>query len=304
MKLTQLRHLTAIADAGSLRQAGRDLNISQSALTKSIRLLEEELGVGLLTRQSHGVAPTAAGLALIRRAKFIETELQSARSEVQAIEDARLGNIRISASPSAAVDLLPRAILKLRQERPRVTIHIEEGIYPDVLTRVRNGEVDLAVCLVPERLDDEDLSLEILKRDVVVPAVRDKHPLTRASRLRLRDLQECDWIVFGRRGNARAVFDHMFQQEGLEPPASAIDCSSFTCALSLAESSDYVVLVPRQMFSDHRRPSSLTPLRLDVSLPAWTTGVIMRAASALSPVCQEFLQDLRMCVGAAGGAKR
>jgi DNA-binding transcriptional LysR family regulator len=298
MKLSQLRYLTAVASAGSLRQAGRDLNVSQSALTKSIRLLEEELGVTLLTRESHGVSPTTSGAALIRRAKFIETELQSARSELQAIEDARMGGIRISASPSVAIDLLPRAILELKRELPRINIHIEEGTYPDVLSRLRNGDVDMAVCLVPERIDDEDLSLDILMRDVVVPAVRDQHPLTRANKLTLRDLQDCGWIVFGRRGSARAVFDHMFQQEGLEPPASAIDCSSFTCALSLAESSDYLVLVPRQIFSDRRRTWSLTPLRLDNSLPAWTIGVIVRSGSAPSPVCLEFLRKLRECAGA------
>ncbi len=295
MKLTQLRHLTAVAQAGSLRQAGRDLDISQSAITKSIRLLEDELGVKLLVRESHGVALTASGHALTRRAKFIEVELQSARAEVQAIEDARVGDIRISASPSVAMGLLPQAVLQLKRQRPHVNIHIEEGIYPDILARVRSGDVDLAVCLVPERLDDEDLSLEILMKDVVVPAVRDNHPLTRVRRLTLGDLQERDWIVFGRRGSARAVFDHMFQQDDLEPPASAIECSSFSCALSLAESSDYLVLVPRQIFSDRRRTWSLTPLRLDVSLPAWTTGVIMRRGAARSPVCDEFLSKLREC---------
>lgn len=298
MKLAQLRHLSAIAEAGSLRQAGRNLNISQSALTKSVRLLEEELGVILLRRDSHGVAATASGDALIRRAKFIEIELQSARAEVQAIEDARIGDVRVSASPTVAVSLLPRAVLQLKSKRPRINVHIEDGIYPDVLGRVRNGDVDLALCLAPERGNEEDLSFEILMQDVVVPAVRIGHPLTKKRGLQIADLEHRDWIVFGRSGTARAVFDHMFQKEGLTPPASVIDCASFTCALSLAEGSDYLVLVPMQIFAERHRTWSLTPLNLDTPLPPWTTVAVTRAKTAPSPACEELLRELRQCAAA------
>jgi LysR family transcriptional regulator of abg operon len=304
MKLAHLRHLTAVVEAGSFRQAGRDLNISQSAITKSIRMLEDELGVTLLNRESHGVSATASGEALVRRAKFIETELQSARSEVRSIEDARIGDIRVSASPSVAMNLLPRTILRLKEKHPRITIRVEEGIYPDVLGRVRNGDVDVAICLIPERVDDDELAYEILMEDVVVPAVRSDHPLARARQLTLRDLSEHEWIVFGRRGDARAVFDHMFRQEGLRPPDSAIDCSSFTCAISLAESANYLVLVPQQIFADRRRTLSLTPLWLDVTLPSWTTGAVTRSASRPSPACEEFLRQLRVCACASEKRER
>jgi LysR family transcriptional regulator of abg operon len=295
MKLTQLRHLVAIADAGSVRQAGRNLNISQSALTKSVKLLEEELGVSLLHRESHGVSPTASAAALIRRTKFIEAELQSARSEVQLIEGARIGDVTVSASPTVAVNLLPRAVLEFKRERPQIRVHIEEGIYPDILSRVRNGDVDMAVCLLRERTDDDELTFEILMKDVVVPAVRAGHPLTKVRRLNLSDLAKREWIIFGRQGNVKAVFDHMFHEAGLEPPTSTIDCSSLTCALALAENSEYVVLVPRQIFSDRHRTWTLVPLQLQATMPSWTIGVVTRAKTQLSPACQEFLSKLRDC---------
>ena len=65
--------------------------------------------------------------------------------------------------------------------------------------------------------------------------------------------------------------------------------------MSLAESSDYLVLVPRQIFADRRRTWSLSPLRLEAPMPAWTTGAVMRAKTAASPACEEFLRQLRDC---------
>ena len=94
MKLSQLRHLVAVAEAGTIRQAAKNIHLSQSSLTKSIHLLEQYLGVELLHRASHGVTPTAAGKALIARARQIEAELREARNELDDIRGAGAGEIR------------------------------------------------------------------------------------------------------------------------------------------------------------------------------------------------------------------
>ncbi len=86
MKLSQLRHLVMVAETGTIREASRQLFLSQSSVTKSIRQLEEELGVELLHRASHGVTPTEAGLALIERARRIEAELRYARNDIDEIQ--------------------------------------------------------------------------------------------------------------------------------------------------------------------------------------------------------------------------
>ena len=93
MKLTQLRNLRAVADAGSVRQASRDLNLSQSAITKSIQMLEAELDTKLLHRASHGVSTTASGEALVARAGIIESELKNARDDIARID--RAWHIRV-----------------------------------------------------------------------------------------------------------------------------------------------------------------------------------------------------------------
>lgn len=292
MKLSQLRHLVAVAEAGTVRQAAKNLNLSQSSVTKSIQQLEAELGVALLIRGSHGVTPTPAGLALIDRAKAIEAELRHARNDIDAVQGAKSGEIRVSASPSVAMLLLPKAIHAFRRARPLVSFAIEEGVYPDVLPGLRRGELDFAICLVPEAPRDDELVFETLVKDRLVPAVRADHPLTRKGRLTLADLLDRDWVVYRRTRTGRDVVEQTFRANKLAPPARTLECASFAGALALVEQGDSITLVPTQLFADRASRPALVPLKLDSPMPPWNVAAISRARHFLSPVCQAFLDEL------------
>lgn len=293
VKLSQLRNLIAVVDAGGIREASRNLNVSQSAVTKSIKQLEDTLGVELLHRSATGVAPTAAGQALLARARVIESELRQARNDVESVRGGKSGEIWISASPTVMRSLLPRAVLSFRRKRPQVRFHIEEGVYPDVLAALRVGELDFAVCLIGERLQDDALACEILVKDRLTPTVRRDHPLSHEGALKLADLVGREWIVYRRTQTGRDIFEQTFVQNGLEPPRNTIECTSFACILSMVENSDLITLLPKRLFNEMPRGGTLTPLLMEAQMPPWNVAVIYRAMHPLSPVCEAFLSELR-----------
>jgi len=292
MKLSQLRNFVAVVEAGTVRQASRNLNLSQSSVSKSLQQLEGELGAEILQRGARGVTPTAAGKALLSRAKAIEAELRHARNDVQTIRGAEAGEIRVSASPTVAMGLLPRAIVAFKRSRPRVTFSISEEVYPDMLPAIRAGELDLAICLVPARPREESLSFVSLVKDHVVPAVRAGHPLIGARRLMLADLLDLDWIIYGRSRTGLDVFEQTFASNHLALPHSTIQCTSFACALALVENGDYVTLVPSQLFLGGHPPHSIALLPLDSPMHPWQVAVISRAKHELSAVCLAFLSEV------------
>ena len=292
VKLHQLRNLVAVVKVGSIRQAARDLNVSQSAVTKSIKELEGRLGVELLHRSSHGVTPTEAGRALVARATIVEAELRHARAEIELIQGAKVGDLSISASPTVAVSLLPPAVVNFKRSRPRVNIHIEEGFYPDMLPAIRLGELDIAVCLLPEPPPDDELNFEVLLEDEVVPAARAGHPLTRASGLSLGDLGDEDWIIFGRTLSRRHIYEQTFRTNGLEPPMSTLESTSFACAMAIVENSDYIALVPKRIFAGLGRAAAIAPLSLESPMQPWTVAAITRSRNLISPACLAFLEEL------------
>lgn len=293
MKFSQLRNFAAVVEAGTVRQAARNLNLSQSSITKSIQQLEGELGTEILHRSVHGVTPTAAGNALLARAKAIEAELRHARNDVETVRGAHVGEIRVSASPTVAMGLLPRAVVAFQRTRPRVTFRIWEGVYPDILPAIRTGDLDFAICLVPDRPRDETLNFVSLVKDRLVPAVRADHPLIGARKLQLADLLDLDWILYRRSHTGLDVFEQTFASNRLSMPKSTIECTSFACALALVENGDYITLVPSQIFSGGRKPPSIAPLLLDSPMQPWQVAVISLAKHELSAVCLAFLAEIQ-----------
>ena len=308
LKLSQLRNFKAVVEAGAVRQAAKTLNLSQSSITKSIQQLEDELGVSLLDRGAKGVAPTEAGKALIGRIASIESELRHARNDVEAIQGAGVGDIRVSVSPSVATGLLPSAVIAFQRKHPRVSLRILEGVYPDMLPALRTGDLDLAVCLVPEMPRDDKLRFVTLVRDRLVPAVRRDHPLLKRRKLKLAELAGEPWIVYRRGRTGLDVFEQTFVANGLPPPKAAIECASFAGALALVEKGDYLTLVPSQIFAGGRSAPALAPVLLDAPMQPWEVVAISRAGRDMSTVCAAFLTELRKAAAkidaAVGGRRR
>lgn len=292
MKLSQFRCFLAVAEAGSVRQAARNLNLSQSSVTKSIQQLEESLKAELFLRGSHGLSPTVVGKMLISRVKMIEGELRQIRNDVETIHGGTSGEIRVSASPTVSVGILPRTVVNFRKTRPNVNFHIQEGVYPDFLPAVRLGELDFAIALMAEPPPDEDLQFELLLQDTLTPAVRVDHPMTSKGKLVLSDLIGLTWVNYRRSRSGRDIFERCFLSNGLTPPNN-IECSSFAATVALVENSDYATLVPTQIFANRPRRIGITPLFMGTPMPRWDVTVISRRSHELSPLCLAFLAELR-----------
>jgi DNA-binding transcriptional LysR family regulator len=293
MKLSQLRCFLAVVEAGTVRQAARNLNLSQSSVTKSIQQLEQSLHAELFVRGSHGLAPTAVGKMLMARATAVERELREIRNDTQSIIGGASGELRVSASPTVSVGLLPRAVARFRATRPDVALRIEEGVYPDAISDVRKGEMDFAITLVTETPAEEDLEAELLLQDYLTPAVSVDHPMAGRGGLVLADLLDQSWVIYRRSRTGRDIFEQTFLSNGLDPPRNPIECTSFACTLALLEHSNYVSLVPTQIFTNRRRPMPITPLFLETPMPPWDVSVISRPRHELSPLCLAFLGELR-----------
>ena len=293
MKLRQLQYLIAIAESGSIRQASRDLNISQSAITKSIQQLEDYLNTKLLNRNSHGVALTATGQALFERAKVVDAEIRNAHNDVESVRDAIKGEVRILASPSVAIGLLPKAVVEFKRERPNTNFRIDEGVYPENLAAVRIGEADFAICMLPERLIEQGLSLEFLIKDRLTIAVRTENPLVKKRNLSLGRLQKMNWVTYQRSPSSRDIFSKLFQINGLQMPENVIECTSLAATIALIASSDNITIFPRHMFAENTIDYRIKPLNLKTRMPSWNIAVIFRNKNSLSPICKLFLEKLR-----------
>jgi DNA-binding transcriptional LysR family regulator len=116
MRLSQLQDFIAVAESGSIRAGAKVRDVSAPAITKSIRQLEEELHVPLLTRTTRGVVLSRFGDAFLRRARLIATEARKATDEMTQMLGTRNGTVRIGATGGPANLLLPAVLKRFRTQ--------------------------------------------------------------------------------------------------------------------------------------------------------------------------------------------
>ena len=135
----------AVARAGSISAAARELGWTQPAVSQHLARLERDAGGPLLLRGASGVRLTEAGTALLRRADVVAGELYAAGEELAALADLRGGRVRLVAFPSAAATSVPAALAALARERPGLQVGLEEAEPPEAMALVQAGDADLAL---------------------------------------------------------------------------------------------------------------------------------------------------------------
>ncbi|MEV7191318.1 LysR substrate-binding domain-containing protein [Streptomyces sp. NPDC093510] len=141
-----LRTFLEVARHGSFTVAARELGWTQSAVSRQIAALEAALGgAPLFDRLPRGVRPTAHGRALLPHAQDVLSRLRTMGRELAALRDAEGGLLRVGAFATADAGLVPRAIATFRARHPGVTLTREEGLTPTLLSRLTEGELDVAV---------------------------------------------------------------------------------------------------------------------------------------------------------------
>ncbi|HEY8357670.1 MAG TPA: LysR family transcriptional regulator, partial [Ramlibacter sp.] len=152
LKFHQLEVLIAIVDAGGLRAAARALHLSQAAVVKSLKALEEAAGVPLLVRQSRGVDLTAAGKSLLVRAQAMSRQMRLAEEELLAAQGKLGGTVRVALTPFVALTCLGAAYEWFRHRFPSVQVHFAEGLVHRSIPRLRAGSLDFAVVAATQPL--------------------------------------------------------------------------------------------------------------------------------------------------------
>lgn len=175
--------------------------MAQPPLSQQIRQLEAELGVELLRRTTRRVDLTDAGAAFLQRAREVLAAVDAASAEAQRIGAGLEGRLVVGCVGSATYSLLPSLALTLREELPAVDFSIRgEMLVPDQATALLAGEIDLALLRPP--VDHPGLVLTPLRRERLIVALPDGHPLARRKRLRVADLRDEDFIVHAGHGQS------------------------------------------------------------------------------------------------------
>lgn len=143
--LDALRHLVLVAEHGTITAAARHAHLSQPALTASIQRLEEKMGGKLLVRGPAGATLTAAGEALLPRARAALAAVEEGRRAVAEVLGLAAGSVRIGAGATATTYYLPRTLARFRAKHPGVSLLLREAEADRLLDALEDGDLDLVI---------------------------------------------------------------------------------------------------------------------------------------------------------------
>jgi DNA-binding transcriptional LysR family regulator len=216
MDLRQLEMFLAVADNSSFTLAGRQLNVAQSAVSRKIKMLEEELGESLFRRINKRVYLTQAGETLAHRARKVFSELRIAAMEVSDVASLVRGRVKIGAGLTACMYLLPPVLEQFKKRYPKVEPVVVTGTTEGLLEQVRNNMLDLGVFTLPIPFSDLEVIPFCSEELVVVSSIH--HPqLAHRRSIRAAEIAEYPLILFSKATTTRGLLDEFFRRVRIQP---------------------------------------------------------------------------------------
>ncbi|MGR3647572.1 MAG: LysR family transcriptional regulator [Shimia sp.] len=242
MNLTKLRYVVAVDRHSAITAAARALNVTQSAVTKAVADVEQEVGAALFDRHARGVAATAAGRAFIDRAARILADMDQLVADVGAGRESREQVLRIGVSSSSLEGLMSRAIWALVGAHPEVRVQMRGAPFEAAVQLFRQGDLDAIVGPARPLMAEAGVRCDTLPPLVAQFYVRRGHPL--AGRLvSAQEVAAYPLIVPELRGPYADPIQHLMQQIDGDPARSLHIMEDFTMAAGLIERSEAVGVV-------------------------------------------------------------
>jgi len=212
MELTQLRSFLQIAQSGSMTRAADSLCLTQPAITQHIQALEHELGIKLFDRYPRGMRMTPAGELLRIYAQRCLASLEECRLAITELEAGHVGKLVIGAGVTTSIFVLPDWLRKFRSNYPDIEVIIRTGRSREILTLLKDGEIDLGIITTP--VDHPHLSLQPLFVEDIILVVPPEHPFANES-IHTERLVEVPLILFPHGNGFRAYLDQALIQTGM-----------------------------------------------------------------------------------------
>ena len=293
LKFNQLKLIIAVGKHSNIRNAARELNISQPAATKIIKDMEIDFEVKLFDRTNRGVVPTVFGEALIRHGKLIFSQVANAAQELHDLSEGNSGRVVVGTLLAASPQLLPLAIEKLTERRPRVAIKIIEGTNEALMPNLRAGEIDMIVGRLPVHRHRDEIVQEKLLDEQILAVVGPQHPLAKARIQTFDQLKSLGWIIPPIETSLRRQLDQFFISQGSFAPNFSLESVSYLANRSLLQSHDLISLMPSQVPAYDIRNGNLCALNWTVPFGSGPVGVSYHRKAEISPAGKSLLNALK-----------
>lgn len=291
IKFRHLQAFVGIARAKSLKRAAEQLNLTQPAISKTLKDLEGILDVSLMDRGRAGVKLTAEGDVLLQFAEQSLAALQSGLTSIKTIGTVDGPILTIGSLPSVSSGLLPKALMKFRSMSPESVVQVVEGPHDYLTDRLRAGELELVIGRLGMPESMTGLSFTQLYSEDVAIVTAPNHPLAKATQL--EQLQGFPVVYPPHNSAIRPLVARMMIASGLPLFADRIESSSAALGKAMALGSSHAIwFISRGVVDADLAAGNLVALDIATTPTAGPVGIMARSEEMPGPIMHLFRQSL------------
>lgn len=297
MELRHIRYFLAVAETLNFTRAADKVHVTQSTLSHQIKQLEEELGLALFERVGRRVVLTESGQTFFEYAVPVLRQLDEAVAAVKDVPDELRGELRLAATHSFNVQLIPQCLSLFLQRFPLVRVVVEELSGDAICDGLVNGTLDLGISYrpsVPRGLRFEPLYNEELK--LIVPP---DHPLATHKRVRMVELNGVRMTLLTARFSTRQMLDECFAAAGARPHIVA-ELNAISPMVQLVRRTGLCSVVSDNALKDE---PGVVAIPLESPTPVRTPGLLWSQAQHRPPASRFMAETVRQVVQAMGHAR-
>jgi DNA-binding transcriptional LysR family regulator len=275
MDLRQLEIVRAVAETGSFTGAGRRLHVSQSAVSRQVLLLEDELKEPLFLRVGRRIRITPAGDALVSLGQRVFGDIKETVTQLSDAQQVLSGTIRIAGGMTICMYVFPELLKEFQRRHPRMEVKVLTGATPRIVRKMRAGTVDLGLLTLP--VGEPELEAVPVMREELLLVTHPSHPLARRKRISSADLVRQRFVLFETGSNSRRVIDEFFLKERVEPQI-VMETENVEILKALVRVGIGITVIPYQSVAREVRSGHLFCTRIqDVQLVRQTGWIYPRA---------------------------
>jgi DNA-binding transcriptional LysR family regulator len=287
MDLRQLEIIRAIADTGSFTAAGEKLHVSQSAISRQILLLEDELGEPVFHRIGRRIRITPAGESLLQLSHRVFQDLQETVSSISDKRESLSGTMRLVGGMTVCLYVFPALLAEVRRVHPHLDLKVTVGSAERSIAMLRSGAGDLGMITLPIEATDL-VSVPALEEELLLityPA----HPLAKKRSIQPADLDKQEFVLFETGSITRRLVESFFAREGVEPQI-IMETENVEIIKAMVRSGLGISIIPSQAAAADVRTGQLFHSRIAGHLLKRQTGWLYPKMSRLPRTVSEVIR--------------
>jgi len=299
--LRQLEIIQAIADTGSFTAAGEKLHVSQSAISRQILLLEEELGEAVFHRIGRRIRITPTGESLLQLSRRVFQDLNDTVSAISDKQESLSGTLRLVGGMTVCLYAFPPLLAEVRRLHPNLDLKITVGSAERSIAMLRSGAGDLGLVTLPVEASDL-VEVPVLREDLLLTTYP-AHPLARKKVVTPADLQGQPFILFETGSITRRIVEQFFARERIAL-SIVMETENVEIIKAMVRHGLGISIIPWQAASDHVRSKQLVCSRIAGHSLQRETGWLYPKMSRLPRTVSEVIRVFERVRPALEGAAR